>query len=119
MELADRVGHELPTTDPVALGDWFARPRREMIGEHMRDVIGERAFAERERLLEAALKGEAQFFASLFDHPGRGERDPLNTDDELQALAADPVTLPGLGHNAHVEDPDAVWALVAGTLRRR
>jgi pimeloyl-ACP methyl ester carboxylesterase len=46
----------------------------------------------------------------------RGERDPLNTDDELRALVADPVTLPGLGHNAHVEDPDAVWALLAGTL---
>jgi pimeloyl-ACP methyl ester carboxylesterase len=42
----------------------------------------------------------------------RGERDPLNTDDELRALVDEPVTLPGLGHNAHVEDPAAVWRLV-------
>jgi pimeloyl-ACP methyl ester carboxylesterase len=48
----------------------------------------------------------------------RGELDPLSTDEELRALVADPMALPGLGHNAHVEDPDAVWALVAGTLSR-
>jgi pimeloyl-ACP methyl ester carboxylesterase len=42
----------------------------------------------------------------------RGELDPLNTDEELRALAPEPVTLPGLGHNAHVEDPAAVWDLL-------
>jgi len=42
----------------------------------------------------------------------RGERDPLNSDDELRALVRDSVALPGLGHNAHVEDPAAVWALL-------
>jgi hypothetical protein len=34
------------------------------------------------------------------------------THEQLAALVADPVTLPGLGHNAHVEDPAAVLALV-------
>jgi pimeloyl-ACP methyl ester carboxylesterase len=38
----------------------------------------------------------------------RGEHDPMNTDDELHALHDQVVTLPGLGHNAHVEDPGAV-----------
>jgi pimeloyl-ACP methyl ester carboxylesterase len=38
----------------------------------------------------------------------RGELDPMNTDAELAALHDQVVTLPGLGHNAHVEDPAAV-----------
>ena len=43
----------------------------------------------------------------------RGERDPLVSHEQLADLVTDPVTLPGLGHNAHVEDPQAVLALVA------
>jgi pimeloyl-ACP methyl ester carboxylesterase len=35
----------------------------------------------------------------------RGERDPMNTDEQLARLGAT-VTLPGLGHNAHVESPE-------------
>lgn len=42
----------------------------------------------------------------------RGEHDPMVSDADLRALVADPVTLPGLGHNAHVEDPRAVVDLV-------
>ncbi|TWD79943.1 pimeloyl-ACP methyl ester carboxylesterase [Kribbella amoyensis] len=38
----------------------------------------------------------------------RGELDPMNTDAELAALHDQVVTLPGLGHNAHVEDPSAL-----------
>ncbi len=38
----------------------------------------------------------------------RGELDPMNTDAELAALHDQTVTLPGLGHNAHVEDPSAL-----------
>ncbi|QIK77246.1 alpha/beta hydrolase [Nocardioides piscis] len=41
----------------------------------------------------------------------RGEHDPMVSDDDLAALADDPVVLSGLGHNAHVEDPQAVLAL--------
>jgi len=55
-----------------ALGEWLERPRRELIGLHMRDVIGAEAFAEREALVRAALAGERQFYASTFDHPTRG-----------------------------------------------
>ena len=42
----------------------------------------------------------------------RGEGDALNSDDELHDLVDEPVTLPGLGHNAHVESPVAVWSLL-------
>ena len=42
----------------------------------------------------------------------RGEHDPMVTHEQLAALVPDPVTLPGLGHNAHVEDPSAVLALL-------
>lgn len=36
----------------------------------------------------------------------RGEHDPMNTDEQLAQWGAPTVTLPGLGHNAHVESPD-------------
>lgn len=42
----------------------------------------------------------------------RGEHDAMVSHRQLAELVADPVTLPGLGHNAHVEDPAAVLALV-------
>jgi pimeloyl-ACP methyl ester carboxylesterase len=42
----------------------------------------------------------------------RGEHDPMNTDRQLATLHSKVVTLPRLGHNAHVEDPAAVLRLV-------
>jgi PAS domain S-box-containing protein len=54
------------------LAEWLARPRREIIGRHMREVLGEAAFAEREPLLAAALAGERQFFAATFPQPVHG-----------------------------------------------
>ena len=42
----------------------------------------------------------------------RGENDPLQTTAQLRELDPDAVELPGLGHNAQVEGPAAVWALV-------
>lgn len=41
-----------------------------------------------------------------------GELDPLSQPDHLRALLPDSVTLPGLGHNAHVEDPSALLPLL-------
>jgi pimeloyl-ACP methyl ester carboxylesterase len=43
----------------------------------------------------------------------RGERDAMVSAEQLRALDPDAVDLPGVGHNAHVEDPRAVAALVA------
>src|SRR5512142_327699 len=49
-----------------ALAEWFERPRRDMIGKHVREVLGEAAFAEREPMLRAALAGERKLFAATF-----------------------------------------------------
>jgi len=42
----------------------------------------------------------------------RGELDQMNTDGQLAGLGAATVTLPGLGHNAHVENPGLSIALL-------
>ncbi len=42
----------------------------------------------------------------------RGENDPMNTDEQLARLGVPTVTLPGVGHNAHVESPDLSIALL-------
>jgi pimeloyl-ACP methyl ester carboxylesterase len=42
----------------------------------------------------------------------RGEHDPMVTTAQLAELVAEPVVLAGLGHNAHVERPEAVLPLL-------
>ncbi|WP_433532368.1 alpha/beta fold hydrolase [Micromonospora sp. CA-263727] len=42
----------------------------------------------------------------------RGEHDPMVSDAQLKEYGVPVATLPGLGHNAHVEDPAAVLALL-------
>jgi len=42
----------------------------------------------------------------------RGEHDPMNSDEQLARLGSATVTLPGLGHNAHVESPELVITLL-------
>ena len=42
----------------------------------------------------------------------RGERDPMNTDQQLAGLGVPTIALPGLGHNAHVESPALSIALL-------
>jgi PAS domain S-box-containing protein len=54
------------------LADWFERPRAEILGLSLREMLGEEAYAQRESLLALALAGERQFFASSFVHPTRG-----------------------------------------------
>jgi pimeloyl-ACP methyl ester carboxylesterase len=44
----------------------------------------------------------------------RGENDPMNTDEQLARLGVPSLTLPGLGHNAHVENPGRSIALLGG-----
>ena len=60
--------------------------------------------------------GRPDMGALLHDCPAdvtlaRGERDHMVSDAQLAALVTGPVTLPGLGHNAHLEDPGAVVRL--------
>lgn len=46
----------------------------------------------------------------------RGEHDPMNTSEQQAELGVRTVTLPGLGHNAHVESPELSMTLLSGTL---
>jgi PAS domain S-box-containing protein len=55
---------------PFAL--WWGRPRKEILGKSLRELLGEDQFAERRPLLEAALAGDRQFFAAEYEHPERG-----------------------------------------------
>ncbi|MGE5829493.1 MAG: alpha/beta fold hydrolase [Micromonosporaceae bacterium] len=48
----------------------------------------------------------------------RGEHDPMSTDAELARLGATTVMLPGLGHNAHVQNPAACLAALGPFLTR-
>ena len=41
-----------------------------------------------------------------------GEHDPMCAAHHLRALVPDPVILAGLGHNAHVQSPEALWPLL-------
>jgi pimeloyl-ACP methyl ester carboxylesterase len=42
----------------------------------------------------------------------RGELDPMNSDEQLGQWGVPVVTLPGLGHNAHVESPEQCLTLL-------
>lgn len=55
-----------------ALADWFERPRAQILGRTVRELLGEEAYASRAPLIEAAFAGERQWFAIDFDHPTRG-----------------------------------------------
>ena len=52
--------------------DWLGQPRKEIIGKTMRELIGEKNWASRKPMIEAALAGERQFFAATYDHSERG-----------------------------------------------
>jgi pimeloyl-ACP methyl ester carboxylesterase len=47
----------------------------------------------------------------------RGAGDHMVSADDLRAIGCPVRELDGLGHNAHVEDPAAVWALIASVTR--
>jgi PAS domain S-box-containing protein len=61
------------------LADWLGLPRKDVLGRSMGELLGEEAFAAREPLIEQALAGDRQFFASEFDYPARG-RVAVQTD---------------------------------------
>lgn len=70
---------------------------------HWRLALDQRAFGVGAPNLPRLLR-DAQADVVL----ARGELDPMNTDAEYAALHDRVVTLPGLGHNAHVEDRSAL-----------
>ncbi|MFC4942625.1 alpha/beta fold hydrolase [Pseudonocardia sp. GCM10023141] len=80
-------------------------------GDGWRLALDPRAFGVGEPQV-AALVATADVAVVL----ARGEHDPMVTREQLAAHVPDPVELPGLGHNAHVESPAAVRALLAPLL---
>jgi pimeloyl-ACP methyl ester carboxylesterase len=50
-------------------------------------------------------------------HLGRGETDPLVSRQQLLAFDPAAVDLPSVGHNAMVQNPDAIWRWIDETLR--
>nr|NUR36883.1 PAS domain-containing protein [Sphingomonas sp.] len=54
------------------LAEWLNAPRKELLGKHVREVIGEEAFLQREAMYRTALDGQRTFYASEFEHPTRG-----------------------------------------------
>ena len=52
--------------------EWLERPRLDLVGLRMVDIIGEDAFLHRKPMVEAALGGEPQFFVAEWNHPTRG-----------------------------------------------
>jgi PAS domain S-box-containing protein len=55
-----------------ALADFLERPRGEILGRRMGEVIEKAAYEIRKPLIAAALAGERQWFAAEYDHPSRG-----------------------------------------------
>jgi PAS domain S-box-containing protein len=55
-----------------ALADWFERPRKDILGQTMQEMLGEENYRSRQSLVAAAMAGERQFFAADFMHPTRG-----------------------------------------------
>ncbi|MEO7409818.1 MAG: PAS domain-containing protein [Sphingomicrobium sp.] len=55
-----------------ALADFLERPRSELLGRTMGEVLDSRAMADRRPMLDAALAGERVWFAAEYDHPSRG-----------------------------------------------
>ena len=54
------------------LAEWLGLARNEILGRHMREVLGNDAYGHREPMLRAAITGERKFFASEFQHRSRG-----------------------------------------------
>jgi PAS domain S-box-containing protein len=79
--------------------DWLDKPRPEILGKTMAEVIGEQAWLDRKPMVEGALGGDRQFFVAELQHPTRG---PLVAQSEYV-----PWTRPGgevIGFVAVVKD---------------
>jgi PAS domain S-box-containing protein len=55
-----------------ALSDFLEKPRSQMIGRTMHEVLPPEVMADRRPMIEAALAGERQWFAADFPHQSRG-----------------------------------------------
>ena len=54
------------------IADWFEKPRADILGRSIREIMGEAAYTLRADSIAAALAGERQWFAASYQHPTRG-----------------------------------------------
>jgi len=55
-----------------AFAEFFERPRSELLGLGVGELLGEDVYAVRKPMFDAAFAGERQWFAADFPHPTRG-----------------------------------------------
>ena len=79
-----------------AFADFFERPRREILGLTVRELLGDNIYAVRKPMFDAAFAGEKQWFAADFAHPTRG------------SLAIQAEYVPQVGEGGRVEGVVAV-----------
>src|SRR5687767_15598693 len=78
--IADALPMAIGFVDPTltyrfcnrAYAELFDKPRGEIIGRSLEQLLPEAVLAPRRPLLQAALRGERQWFASDYQHPSRG-----------------------------------------------
>ena len=76
-----------------SLAEWLETPRSAILGKTMREILGDEVFAVREPMLNAALGGERQWFATEYRHPTRG---PLAVQTEYIPQVSRDGTVRGL-----------------------
>ena len=75
------------------LADYFEQPRSELVGRHIREVMGDETYETRKPLIDATLAGERQFFVAEFSHPTRG---PAAVQSEYIPWDRPDGTIPGM-----------------------
>ena len=78
-----------------AFADFFERPRSEILGRSVQEMLGDAIYAVRKPMLDAAFAGERQWFVADFPHATRGtlaiqaEYVPqIATDGSIQGIVA-------------------------------
>jgi pimeloyl-ACP methyl ester carboxylesterase len=80
---------------------------------------GERFRLASDPMINAVIGPKAEEFVAAAKAPVRlaaGAKDPMVSLADMQALDPQALVFDGLGHNAHVERPGAVWQFVRGAL---
>ena len=56
-----------------SFADFFERPRSAILGRSVLEMLGDKLYAVRKPMMDAAFAGEHQWFVADFPHPSRGE----------------------------------------------
>jgi PAS domain S-box-containing protein len=76
-----------------AFAEFFERPRSELLGLTVRELLGDKVYAVRKPMFDAAFRGERQWFAADFPHATRG---PLAIQAEYVPQVGDDGSVEGI-----------------------